>query len=193
MKEEIYPIHPLLQKRRSPVAFSTRTVEEEKLIRLFRAAQWAPSSSNEQPWRFIYASAGNREEFGRMFETLADGNKKWVKNVPLLILSIAKKETSRGSANYYARHDVGLAVGSLIVQAMDMGLYVHQMGGFRKKDAAEVLGIPEEYEPVAMIAVGYPGDPEELSADLKEREKAERTRKPLERIVFRGKWDEHHT
>lgn len=189
MKQNTGIIHELLEKRRSPVIFSKKPVEEVKIMRLFEAARWAPSSRNEQPWRFIYAASDNESDFKPMYDCLVEGNKIWAKNIPLLILSLAKKKSSfNGRPNYYAMHDTGMAVAGLLVQATDMGLYVHQMGGYDKEMARTNLSIPGEYDPVAMIAVGYLGNIRDFPEELQKRENTERTRMPLNEILFRGRW-----
>lgn len=124
-----------------------------------------------------------------MLDCLAEGNRIWAKHAPMLILSVAKSVSSHnGKPNIYYFHDTGMAVASLLVQATDMGLVVHQMGGYDKDRARKMLGIPDEYEPVAMIAVGYPGRREDLPPDLQKRESAERTRFDLNKIVFKNRW-----
>ncbi len=189
MKHYTGIINELLEKRYSPLSFDQKAVEEVKIMRLFEAARWAPSSRNEQPWRFIYATRNNKEAFQNMFDCLFEGNKIWAKNVPLLILSVAKSVSSfNGKPNPYALHDTGMAVGNMLVQATDMGLVVHQMGGYDKEMARKNLCIPEEYEPVAMIAVGYLGKTDDLPEDLKKREKAERKRMQLDEITFKKSW-----
>ena len=182
-------INELIERRFSPLAFDKRAVEEAKIKRLFEASRWAPSSRNEQPWRFIYATRDEGPAFDKMFSTLAEGNRIWAQNVPLLILSIASANSSfNGKPNYYAMHDTGMAVCNLLVQATEMGLYVHQMGGYDKKIARQNLGIPDGYDPIAMIAVGYRGNLNDLPEDLQKREKARRTRLPVDEIVFRNSW-----
>ncbi len=181
-------INKLITDRYSPVLFDPGAVGEEKVNMLFEAARWAPSSRNEQPWRFIYAHR-NDDVFEDMLSTLFDENRIWAQNAPLLILSIAKTTfTYKGKPNYYAFHDTGMAVANLLIQATDMGLYVHQMGGYDKEKARDVLNIPEGYQPVAMIAVGYKGNPEEMPEELRKRDKAERKRKFRSELVYRGGW-----
>ena len=181
-------INELILKRRSPLAFDQKPVEEVKIMRLFEAARWAPSSRNEQPWRFIYATRGD-EAFDKMVNCLAETNKIWAQKAPLMILSVAKTVSSyNGKPNAYSFHDTGMAVANLLVQATDMGLFVHQMGGYDKDRARMELNIPIEFEPVAMIAVGYTGKTEDLPADLQKRETAERTRLELNELVFNNSW-----
>ncbi len=96
--------------------------------------------------------------------------------------------TRNGQPNPRALYDVGLAVGSLLVQATALGLFTHQIGGFEREQAREALGIPDGYEPVVVIALGYLGTPDTLPEDLRERERAPRSRKPLEAFVFTGRW-----
>jgi nitroreductase len=113
----------------------------------------------------------------------------WAKSAPVLVLSIAHANfTHNGSPNRFGPHDVGLAVGNMSTQAESMGLYLHQMGGFDAAKASEVLGIPKEFHPQAMIALGYMGDPSTLSEELQKREAAPRTRKPQSELVFGAEW-----
>jgi nitroreductase len=184
-----YEIHELLTKRWSPRAFANRMVEPEKLRSLLEAARWAPSSYNEQPWNFIIATKDNPGEHGRLLSCLVEGNVRWAQHAPVLMLSVAKLAFDRNkNPNRHAFHDVGLAVENLVIQGMTLGLYVHQMAGFHVDKAREVYGIPEGFEPVAAMAIGYPGDPDGLPEDLREREQAPRSRKPLEAFVFTGQW-----
>ena len=181
-------INNLIEERRSPRAFEDREVTEEQLESLFEAARWAPSAMNEQPWRFIYATREDAENFNRLFSCLVEGN-SWAENASALFVTVAKQTyDASGKPNSHAWHDVGLATGNLLLQATDLGLHVHLMGGYNAAKAREVLGIPEGYEPVAMGAIGYAGDPETLTDALKAREVAPRTRKPLEELVFKGTW-----
>lgn len=186
-----HPIHEVLTRRWSPRAFDPRPVPHKVLSSIFEAARWAASSMNEQPWTYI---VGVRDEDPDQFERLADtlfpGN-AWARNAPVLALSVAKKTFSaNGQPNRVAIHDVGAASAGLVFQAMTEGLFVHQMGGFDAEKARQTFHIPDGYEPVAMLALGYPGNPEKLDEKLKEREMKARTRKPIHEFVFRGMWGE---
>lgn len=183
-------INKLIKNRRSPVLYSDRPLEKEKLELLFEAARWAPSSHNQQPWRFIYAKKEDINDFNRVFDCLTPANQLWAKRVPVLILSIA--ETISGynkKVNKYAFHDVGLAVSNLIFQATSMGLFVHQMGGYDNEKARINLKIPRDYDPVAMIAVGYLAESyKDFPKELIKREKTPRSRKLLSEIVYNNIW-----
>lgn len=185
-----FPIHDLLVRRWSPRAFDERPVESPILWSLFEAARWAPSSSNEQPWRFIVATKRDHElEWKRLFDCLAEGNRIWVIRAPVLMLSIASLSfEDDGQPNRHAFHDTGLAVENLVLQAAAQGLVAHQMAGFDVEKARADLRIPAGYEPVAMIAVGYPGDPALLPERLREREIRPRSRRPIHEWTFFGQW-----
>lgn len=157
---------------------------------LFEAARWAPSSNNEQPWRFIVATKPDHEaEWKRLFDCLAEGNRIWVIRAPVLMLSVASLNfEDDGKPNRHALHDTGLAAENLVLQATALGLFAHQMAGFDMEKARIDLHIPTGYEPVAMIAVGHPGDPAVLSDRLRERELRSRSRRPINESVFLGQW-----
>ncbi|MBD2169258.1 nitroreductase family protein [Calothrix membranacea FACHB-236] len=189
--DTLYPVEELLRERWSPLAFSEEPVETDKLCTILEAAGWAASSYNEQPWNFIVATKDNPAEFQRLLDCLAEGNQEWAKNAPVLMISVAKLKFERnGVENRHAFHDVGAAATTLAIQAMALGLFIHQMAGFDVAKAKEVYNIPDGYEPVAAIALGYLGDPQTLSESLQQRELALRSRKPLETYVFSGSWNQ---
>jgi nitroreductase len=184
-----FPIHELLRDRWSPRAFADRPIEPEKLGSLLEAARWAPSSFNDQPWAFLVAVRENAEEFARMLSVLLAGNAVWARKASALILSAARVNFEHnGRANRHAFHDVGLATANLLTQATALGLVGHAMAGFDVQMARELFAIPEGWEPVAAMALGYPGEAESLPERLREREFAPRSRKPLEEFVFTGRW-----
>lgn len=183
-------VHESIISRFSPFAFSNKPLEPEKIVALFEASRWAPSSFNEQPWRFIYALCENQSAFDALLGCLVKENRVWAKNASMLVLTVAKMNFSRtGKLNKYAFHDVGLATSNMLTQATFMGLVTHPMGGFSAKKAKQNLLIPEGFEPVAMIAVGYHGDFDDLPDELKSKELRDRTRKPQQDIVYSGKMD----
>ena len=189
LADTTYPIEELLKQRWSPRAFSARPVEPEKLLSLWEAALWAASCANQQPWYFIVATTQDEAEHARLLSCLRENNQQWASQAPVLMVSVAKLTFDmNGQPNRYAFHDVGLAAANLIVQAMALGLYVHQMAGFYPEKVRELYGVPEGFEPVAGIVLGYPGDPALLPEDLKQRELAQRVRKPLETFVFQRAW-----
>ena len=186
-----YTIEDCLRKRWSPLAFSDRLVEKEKLLSVLEAARWAASSYNEQPWSFIIATKENPVEFEKLLSILAEGNQEWARNAPVLMLTVAKLHFERnGVENRHAFHDVGAASANLAIQAAALDLYVHQMAGFDVPKAKEVYQIPTGYEPVSAIALGYLGNSQTLSESLQQRESNPRTRKPLDKFVFSNTWNQ---
>lgn len=189
LADTTYPIEPLLQQRWSPRAFAARPVEPAKLLRLWEAARWSASCSNQQPWYFLVATREDDAEYARMLSCLRENNQQWAAHAPVLMVSVAKLSFDmNGQPNRYAFHDVGLAVANLIVQATALGLRVHQMAGFYPDKVRQLYGVPDDFEPVAGIVLGYPGDPAILSEELRQRELAPRVRKPLESFIFQGAW-----
>ena len=186
-----YPIEEILRRRWSPRAFSNRNVEAVKLRSLFEAARWAPSSFNEQPWSFIVATKENPEDHAQLLNCLLEKNQQWAKLAPVLMVSIARLNFEKtGKPNRHAFHDVGLAMGNLLVEATALGLFVHQMAGFSVEKVRETYAVPPDFGPVAGIAVGYPAEPEVLPDAFREQETGPRKRKPISSFVFEGKWGE---
>ena len=184
-------IHNLISKRKSIRAFSDRQIDDETLASLFEAARWAPSSANEQPWRFILARKQDKEAFTNIFNCLNDGNKIWAHNAAALIVTIAKRNfSSNQRQNHFAWYDLGQATALLSIQATEKDIYLRQMGGFNSGQAKEVLSIPDDYEVVSIIALGYQGDAELLPENLRLREAGERVRKPLSELVFSSHFGE---
>jgi nitroreductase len=182
-------LHELIRNRWSPRAFSEKPVPPEVLRSLFEAARWAPSSNNEQPWAYLLATKEDPGNFAKMVGVLVEFNANWAKHAPVLALSVAHLTTQReGKPNRVALHDVGSATAQLTFEANARGLQVHQMAGFDAEKARQTFAIPADWEPVAAMAIGYPGNPESLPEKLRERELAPRARKPLREFVMAGSW-----
>jgi nitroreductase len=187
MKSDIieHPISELIARRKSIRAFSTKPVEGVKINSLFEATRWAPSSTNEQPWVYIYATKEQAELWNKIFEPLNEGNRIWAKEAPLLILSLARKNFTRyPGANAYAMYDLGGANAFLALQAVELGLQIRQMAGFNRAMLVEHLNIPDTFELGVIMAVGYPGDPGSLPENLRLRESAPRERLSQQAFVM---------
>ena len=184
-----HPVHELIQNRWSPRAFSDRPVSPEILRSLFEAARWAPSSNNEQPWAFIVGTKTDLENHDKILSTLVESNQAWAKHAPVLVIAISEMEFARNKApNRNAFYDTGAAVAHLTAEATWRGLYVHQMAGFDSRKAIETFHISKGWEPIAVFAIGYPGNPNSLPDKLRERELAPRSRKPISEFVMSGTW-----
>ncbi len=181
-------INSLILSRRSPRAYSVAPVDEMIMKKLFEAARWAPSCYNNQPWRFLYAHKGT-PAYDKLLQTAVEFNRNWAKNAPVLMLSVAKMTFDfNNEPNAHAWHDVGMAMQNLAIQATELGVIVHQMAGFDPMKAKQAFNIPDVFEPVALVAIGYPGSSEVLPEDLRKMEDTPRVRKPIEEIAFDGTW-----
>ena len=185
-----HPILPQLAQRRSPRAYTNQPVSTETLQQLFTAAGSAASCFGEQPWRFIVGSQQTSPEaFQKILGTLAPFNQAWAGKASALALAVAKTTFSHdGNPNAWARHDVGQAAATLAIQAVELGVQIHQMAGFSPDAARAAFQIPVDFELISVFTIGYPGDVDALPDALKERELAPRTRKPLGEIMFEGGW-----
>ncbi len=179
-------INNLIFERWSPRAFSGKPIDEQKLMNILEAARWAPSCFNDQPWRFIVAAA--EKDRAVVIEALADTNKLWAKNAPVLVAVASRTSFSHNDKpNRWNGFDAGCAWGYLALEARRQGLYAHAMGGFDKLKLKELLELPDEYELYAVVAIGELASIDVLSEELRGREKPSE-RKPLENIVHFGKY-----
>lgn len=184
-------IHDLLARRWSGRAYdSARPVAREQLLALMEAARWAPSCYGDQPWRFVVWNRSEDESAWRQaLDCLAPTNQAWAKHAPLLLLSAADSQFYHNDQpNRHAQYDTGAAAENLCLQAVAMGMMAHQMGGFDADKMRALAGVPAQCVPMAMIAVGYPVEPELVPEELREREMAPRQRRELGQLFFAGRW-----
>lgn len=180
-----YPINPLILNRWSPRSMTGEELGDDVIMSLFEAARWAPSSFNNQPWRFIYAKR-NTEHWDRLFNLLVDANKTWAKNAALLAVVISRKnfEFNEKPARTH-QFDTGSAWENLALEASSRGIVAHGMQGFDYEKAKTELGIPADFEVMAMIAIGKRGPIENLPTELQDKEKPN-DRKALKDIIMEG-------
>lgn len=182
-----YDIHHDILNRWSPRSFSGQEISDRDLFSLFEAARWAPSSFNNQPWRFIYAKK-NSKKWDLLFGLLVDFNKQWCSNASVLVVIVSRKTFEyNGKPSPTHQFDTGSAWENLAIQAVSIGLVTHAMQGFDYDKAKKDLEVPDEYEVIAMVAIGKKGEKERLSAELQQRE-VPSNRKPLDEIVMEGKF-----
>lgn len=180
-----FDVLPPIRNRWSPRAFLDKPVPAQSLRTLLEAARWAASCFNEQPWRYIVATRDNREEFEKLLSVLAEKNQAWARAAPVLMLSIASRTFAHnGKPNRHYLHDVGAAGATLAIQAASMGLAAHAMAGFDMAKARTLLQIPDDFEPGAAIAIGYPGPAQSVPPEQQAGESAPRSRKPLTDLAF---------
>jgi nitroreductase len=187
-----HAIHELIQKRWSPRAFDpARDIARDDLLRLFEAARWAPSSGNEQPWRFL---VGDRTRSPQMFQALLGSliakNQAWARQAPVLVLVAVRLTLERNeTVNPLAWYDAGQAVALMTLQATSQDLAIRQMAGFDHERTREACGVPAPFEPAVVMAIGYAGDPASLEIDThRSAEQTPRSRRPLGESVFEGAW-----
>lgn len=186
------PIQETIANRWSGRAYNpNKPVTDEEELALLEAARWAPSCFGDQPWRFVVCNKGkNAQAWQAAFETLAESNQVWAKNAPLLILACANTLfRHNGKPNRWAGYDTGAAVENLCLQATALRMVAHQMGGFSVDAARAAFGVPEQFELMAIVAIGHGDTPESLSDDLRERQLAPRQRLSLGELFFDGGWE----
>lgn len=173
--------------RRANRALSEKKIADEVLARVMTAATYAPSAFNSQPWRFMVVT--DAAALARLHEALSDGN-YWAKKAPALVAVATKLslDAQLSDGRDYAFFACGLATGNLLLQAVNEGLYAHPMAGYDPLVVKKAFSIPEDYVVINLIALGYPGSGEHLSAKHVQAETSPRTRKPEPEVISYNKW-----
>ena len=180
-------MNELISKRWSPRAFSAEaTVSDDELRILLEAARWAPSHGNSQPARFVVGHRGT-PTFDAIVETLTRGNRTWAPRASVLLIGCVVTTDDRGDIPN-VEFGLGLAMENMALQAVDLGLVAHMMGGFDKAAAHTTFSMPDNVRPLVAMALGHQGDLSDLPEDLQAREQRERKRLPLSETVFTGTW-----
>ena len=186
-----HEIHELIRNRWSPRAIDAdRPVPRDLLMRMLEAARWAPSCYNDQPWRYlVWDRFEDAQAWEQAASNMGDWNQQWARRAPVLIMSLADSLFLRNDKpNRHGQHDTGAASLNLFLQGSSFGLVIHEMGGFDHIAAHAKFGIPERFTAMAMIAVGWPGDPAQLPEDMREEEGAPRQRRPIAEFAFHGQF-----
>lgn len=185
------PVNDMIARRWSGRAYDAeRPVEAEKLLACIEAARWALSCYGEQPWRYLIAERAREQgAWQAVLDCLGEFNQSWAQHAPVLVIAVAAERYQRnGELNRWAQHDTGAASINLCLQAADLGLMAHQMGGFDPERAKTAFSIPADHTPMAVIAIGYQLAEEALPEAMRERELAPRERHPLDSRFFAGAW-----
>lgn len=186
------PIHDLIANRWSGRAYdASKPVTKDQLVSLLEAARWAPSCFGDEPWRYVICNkSDNLQAWQSAFDCLVPGNQGWAVNAPVLLLICADTLFGHNDKpNKWAAYDTGAATENLCLQATALGLMAHQMGGFDADQARKTFNVPERFQILAMVTVGYQAAIESVSGEAREREEAPRKRKPLGALFFDGSWD----
>ena len=180
-----HEIEPGLYRRWSPRALSGEEISDGELMRLFEAARWAPSSYNAQHWRFLYARRGT-PHWDKFFDLMVEANQAWAQHAAVLMVVVSRTTFERNDKPARTHsYDTGAAWQNLALQASSMGLVAHGMQGFDYDKAKASLNVPDNFQVEAMIAVGRPGQVEDLPEDLRESEQPN-DRKPVSEIALEG-------
>lgn len=183
-------MNELIKKRWSPRAFENKQISQEDLDIIFTSAGKAPSAFNGQPWKYIVGDKfKNKETYDKIVSTLIEFNQNWATQAPVLILTVAEVISSHnGKENPTATYDLGGSVAYLSLQAMELGIFSHQMSGLDNKKAAELFNVGDNDKVITAIALGYLGDKSTLPESIAEKEIKESSRKSITEIRFSNKF-----
>jgi nitroreductase len=182
------PIAPVLAERWSPRSFNRDyLLTQSEALAILEAGRWAPSANNLQPWRFAYISRADELHAEVCAKGLTGFNQAWAPNASALIVIAVKIATEDGKENTGRKYDAGLAAALMVVQAQELGLHTHHIGGLVREEIISLLKLDENHEVLTVIAVGKVAAAEELEGPAYEREIAPRVRLELDEIMLYGK------
>ena len=187
------PINTLMASRWSGRAYdSKKDVTHQQLLAIVEAARWAPSCFGDEPWRYIVChKSANAPAWQNALDCLVEGNQQWAQHAPVLIVVLANTIFSTNDdENRWAQYDSGAASMSMCLQATELGLMAHQMGGILVENITQTFSVPTQFTPMAMMTIGYQLAKDEIPENMLERELAERQRKPLGERFYAGSWGE---
>jgi len=185
LREPKYDIDPLFVNRYSPRALE-RDMDEEDLMACFEAARWAPSSYNNQSWRFVYATHED-SEWDKLNGFINEFNQSWAENGYALVVVLSKTTFDHnGEDSITHSFDTGAAWENFALEAAKRDLAAHGMQGIHYDKIEEELDVPEGFEVEMMIAIGSKGDESELDEEVQANPNG---RKDIEEIVSKGSFD----
>lgn len=184
--ETRFPVLPAITARWSPRSFSERMLTEDEIATLVEAASWAPSSTNDQPWIYLYVQRGT-PEFDALFDCILPGNQQWAHKASTLMVSLVRTTFSNsGRPNRHAMFDVGASNALLLLQGASMGIYGHQLGGYHHERTTQLLNLPDDIDIACILALGYRDDADKLEEPFRTRELSPRSRRSVEEILKEG-------
>jgi nitroreductase len=182
------PIAPVLAERWSPRSFNRDyLLTQHEALSILEAGRWAPSANNLQPWRFAYISKTDELHGAICEKGLTGFNQSWAPNASALIVVAVQVNTADGKENTGRKYDAGLAAALMVVQAQELGLHTHHIGGLVREEIINLLKLDSNYEILTVVAVGKVAPAEELEGPAFEREVAPRVRLELDEIMLYGK------
>ncbi len=182
------PIAPVLAERWSPRSFNKDyLLTQHEALSILEAGRWAPSANNLQPWRFAYISKTDELHPAICEKGLTGFNQSWAPNASALIVIAVQINTADGKENTGRKYDAGLAAALMVVQAQELGLHTHHIGGLVREEIINLLKLDSNYEILTVITVGKVAPAEELEGPAFEREVAPRVRLELDEIMLYGK------
>ena len=182
------PIAPVLAERWSPRSFDKDyLLTQDEALSILEAGRWAPSSNNSQPWRFAYISRTDKLHAEICEKGLTGFNQAWAPDASALIAVCVQKQAADGRELTGAKYDAGLSASLMLVQAQELGLYTHHIGGIVRDEIHRILGLDDNTEVLVLIAVGKIAPAEQLEGPAYEREIAPRVRLELDEIMLYGR------
>jgi len=148
----------VIEERRSIRSYeSSRDVSPSLVNKILQAAVRAPSAGNRQPWHFVVVRKGEVRQ-ALAYRAAGQG---FIAQAPVVIVVCADGE--RSAARYgergrrlYCLQDTAAAIAYLLLAATALGLGACWIGAFDEGEAAEILDLPSQLRPVAMIPIGFP-------------------------------------
>ncbi len=161
-------MYEAIKIRKSVRAYDPTPIPDEVLTRVLETGRAAPSANNAQPWHFIVVKNPDKREVlsKRMFT-------RFLVESPVVLVGCGEREKR------FHVVDVSIAMQQMVLAATAEGLGTCWIGDFDEKIIRDLLKVPERYDIVCLLAMGYPREKLDLAAKLMRTQ----SRKKMENIV----------
>jgi nitroreductase len=156
-----------IKERYSVRKFKNTPVEEEKIDALIEAARLAPSSRNNQPWKFVIIQDATKRE--KLTEVCK--GREFIAEAPLTIAVCCNNTDYVMTCSIPGYiEDGSIAAAHIALQATELGLGTCWIGAFYQDKAAELINLPEDFKVVVLLPIGYPDVPKHVRYTKRKRE-----------------------
>jgi nitroreductase len=143
----------IAQNRFSCRSFTSKQPSKQEIEQVLEAARIAPSATNAQPWKFIVITQPPLKD-----EVISCYSRDWLSSAPVIIVACGDHNASwrRADGKDHCDIDLAIAIDHLTLMATSLGMATCWICKFNAMRCSELLKLPSNLSPIALIPLGYP-------------------------------------